>query len=123
MSQEIPPWLREQLARFDQLQQNLQAILLQKQQVELELSEITKAIEELKKVKPEDTVYKSAGSLLVKVNRDDLLKELEEKKELATTRQMVLSKQEARLRENVKQLQQKIDEAIKGGRVGTTGAQ
>ena len=27
--QEIPPWLREQLARLEQLQQNLQAVQMQ----------------------------------------------------------------------------------------------
>ena len=47
--QEIPPWLREQLARLQQLQQNLQAIMMQKQQLEAESVEIEKATEELKK--------------------------------------------------------------------------
>ena len=44
--QELPPWLREQLARLQQLQQNLQAIMMQKQQVELEVSETERALEE-----------------------------------------------------------------------------
>lgn len=112
--EEVPPWLREQLARFDQLQQNLQAILLQKQQVELELTETERALEELRKIGPEDTVYKSAGSLLVKVRRDEVQKDLDERRELANTRVMVLSKQETRVRENVKELQIRIDEAIRG---------
>ena len=47
--QEIPPWLREQLSRLQQLQQNLQAILMQKQQIEVETIETTKALEELMK--------------------------------------------------------------------------
>jgi prefoldin beta subunit len=46
--QELPPWLREQLSRLQQLQQNLQAIMMQKQQVELEIVEIERALEELK---------------------------------------------------------------------------
>ncbi len=108
--EEIPPWLKEQLARYDQLQQNLQAILVQKQQVELESTEIDKALAELNKVGPEDTVYKSAGSLLVKVKRDDILKELAERKELANTRSLVLGKQEGRVREGVKELQSKIED-------------
>jgi len=113
-SQEIPPWLREQLARFEQLQQSLQAILVQKQQVELEAAEVEKALEELKKADQAETVYKSAGSVLIRVKREDLLKELEEKKELANTRLLVLSKQESRLRENIKELQMKIDEVVRG---------
>ncbi len=111
--EEIPPWLREQLARFDQLQQSLQAIIIQKQQVEMEMAEIERAINELKKIGPEDTVYKYAGSILIKVKRDDMMKELEERKELANTRSLVLAKQETRVRENVKELQAKIDEALR----------
>jgi len=111
--EEVPPWLREQLARFDQLQQNLQAILVQKQQVELEMADIERTINELKKAGPEETVYKYAGSILIKVKRDDMLKELEERREIANTRSLVLSKQEARARESVKELQAKIDEALR----------
>lgn len=111
--EEFPPWLREQLARFDQLQQNLQAILVQKQQVELEMTDTERTINELKKVGPEETVYKYAGSVLIKVRRDDMLKELEERREIGNTRSLVLAKQEARARESAKELQVKIDEALR----------
>ena len=114
MSQpEIPPLLREQLARYDQTQQNLQAVLAQKQQVELELGETEKALEELGKVSDSEAVYKFAGNLLVKVKKEDVMKELAEKKELANTRKMVLAKQETRFRDSLKDLQTKIDTAVK----------
>jgi prefoldin beta subunit len=67
--QEIPPWLREQLARLQQLQQNLQAIMIQKQQLEAESVEIEKATEELKKSEQDEAVYKSVGPLLLKPKR------------------------------------------------------
>lgn len=114
MSQpELPPLLREQLARYDQTQQNLQAVLAQKQQVELELGETEKALEELTKASDSEAVYKFAGNLLVKVKKEDVMKELGEKKELANTRKMVLAKQETRFRESLKDLQTKIDDAVK----------
>jgi len=116
--QELPPWLREQVARLNQLQQNLQSILMQKQQIEVELAETDKALEELKKINVDDAVYKSAGPILIKAKKDDVIKELEEKKELANTRVMVLSKQEARLKENLKEAQGKIDEMIRGASAG-----
>ncbi len=115
MSQaEVPPALREQLARFEQLQQNLQAVLIQKQQIDLELNETERAIQELTKAADTDAVYKYAGNLLIKVQREAILKELQEKKELAATRSAVLAKQEARFRESLRELQQKIDNALKG---------
>ena len=111
---ELPPWLREQVGRLNQLQQNLQAILMQKQQIEIELAEADKALEELKKAGADDAVYKTAGPVLIKAKKDDVVKELEEKKELANTRVMVLSKQETRLKENLKEVQSKIDEMVRG---------
>src|SRR6478609_2875802 len=76
--QELPPWLKEQLARLQQLQQNLQAIMMQKQQVEIEKVETERALDELKKTTADDTVYKLAGPLLVKSNRDGLIKDVKE---------------------------------------------
>jgi prefoldin beta subunit len=111
---EIPPWLREQLARLEQLQQNLQTITIQKQQVEAELGEVDKALEELNKSPDSDQIYKYAGSLLLKVKRDVILKELEERKEVANTRNLVLTKQENRFKESVKELQTKIEDALRG---------
>lgn len=111
---ELPPWLKEQLARYEQIQQNLQAVLIQKQQVEMELAETERALEELNKASDSDQIYKYAGNLLIKVSREAIIKELNDKKELATTRSMVLSKQESRFRENLREIQQRIDEAMKG---------
>ena len=95
------------------MQQNLQAILLQKQQVEVESAEVEKALAELAKMGSDGIVYKSAGSLLVKVNKDDIQKELQERKDLANTRSAVLAKQEQRVRESAKEVQNKIDEAVR----------
>ncbi len=66
--QELPPWLREQVSRLQQLQQNLQAIMMQKQQLEVESVETDRALEELKKAGPDDAVYKNAGSVLIKMS-------------------------------------------------------
>jgi prefoldin beta subunit len=119
--QELPPWLREQVSRLQQLQQNLQAIMMQKQQLEVESVETDRALEELKKAGPDDAVYKNAGSVLVKAKKDDVIKELEEKKELSSTRVMVLGKQEARVKENLKEVENKINEMIRGMQGGATG--
>ncbi|MDQ3869860.1 MAG: prefoldin subunit beta [Thermoproteota archaeon] len=112
--QELPPWLREQVSRLQQLQQNLQAIMMQKQQIELEIVETDRALEELKKIGVDDAVYKSAGPLLIKANKEDTLKELEEKKDLSNTRVTVLAKQEARVKDNLKEAENKINQMIRG---------
>ena len=116
MSQEneLPPWLKEQISRLQQLQQNLQAIMMQKQQVELEIVETERALEELNKTTTSDSIYKAAGPLLIKSEKDTIEKELSEKKELANTRVMVLGKQESRVKENLKEVENKINQMLKG---------
>lgn len=116
--QELPPWLREQVSRLQQLQQNLQAIMMQKQQLEVETVETDRALEELKKAGADDAVYKNAGSVLIKAKKEEVTKELEEKKELSNTRAMVLGKQEARVKENLKEVENKINEMIRGMQSG-----
>jgi prefoldin beta subunit len=118
IEQELPPWLREQVSRLQQLQQNLQAIMMQKQQLEVEMVETDRALEELKKAGADDAVYKNAGSVLIKAKKEEVVKELEEKKELSNTRVMVLGKQEARVKENLKEVENKINEMIRGMQSG-----
>tara|TARA_Y100001949_G_C15818994_1_gene256872 strand:+ start:86 stop:457 length:372 start_codon:yes stop_codon:yes gene_type:complete len=118
-NQEVPPWLKEQLERYEQLQQNLQSVLVQKQQVDLESIEIDKALEELNKSADDVKVYKSAGTVMVSSNKADVVKNLTESKDLSNTKITVLNKQEERLKESLKEVQEKLDEAMKRS---TTGA-
>lgn len=111
--QQIPPWLQEQLAKMQQSQQNLQSIMAQKQHLELEQLETEKALEEIAKASDDIVVYKHAGSILIKSNKSDLTAELEEKKELAKTRVTVLSKQEERIKESLKEQESKINDMIR----------
>ena len=117
---ELPPWLKEQISRLQQLQQNLQAIMMQKQQIELEIVETERAMEELSKTTTSDSIYKAAGPLLIKSEKDTIEKDLTEKKELANTRVMVLGKQELRVKENLKEVENKINQMLKGTQSTTT---
>jgi prefoldin beta subunit len=112
---QMPPWLQEQLMKMQQSQQNLQAIMQQKQQIEMEKIETDKSLEELKKASDDDMVYKHAGSILIKSTKKELIDELEERKELTKTRSTVLEKQENRLKETLKEQEAKITEMMKSG--------
>ena len=109
----MPPWLQEQISKMQQSQQNLQSILMQKQQVEMENAESDRALEELKKAADGDQVFKYAGSILIKSDKKSLIDELEEKKELSKTKSTVLAKQEERLKTSLQEQEQKIQEMLK----------
>jgi len=116
---ELPPQIQEQLAQFQQLQQTLQSVAAQKQQLEIDLNETDKALSELDKSTDETPVYKSVGTILVKSNRQNLLVELKERKDLLTTRVAVLGRQEDRTRERLKEVQAKLQEKLQGPKTAT----
>jgi prefoldin beta subunit len=109
----LPPQIQQRLLRLQQLQQTLQGVMSQKQQLEMQLTEVEQAANELEKLKETAVVYKSIGALLVKAEKDKVTAELKERKELLTMRVEVLAKQEERLRTQVKDLQQKLQQDLR----------
>ena len=114
-SPQMPPWLQEQIMKLQQSQQNLQSIMTQRQHLEMEKAETEKALEELKKIADDDSVFKQAGTVLIKSDKKTLVDELEEKVELSKTRSTVLEKQEVRVKETLKEQEAKITEMMKSG--------
>jgi len=108
----LPPQVQERLLRLQQLQQTLQSVLVQKQQVEIELTEIEQALSELQKMSDDAVIYKAIGSLLVKSEKAKTVADLNERKELFNTRAAVLGKQEERLRSQIKDLQTKLQQDL-----------
>ena len=109
----LPPQVQERLLRLQQLQQTLQTVLAQKQQVDMEKTEVEQTLAELKKTADDAVVYKSSGSLLIKAEKAKITEELNEKKEMLETRSTVLTRQEARLRSQVKEAQAKLQEDLR----------
>ena len=108
----LPPNVQERLLRLQQLQQTLQSILAQKQQVDMEKSEVEQTIAELQKTGDNAVIYKAAGSLLVKAEKPKVTEELVERKELLETRSTVLNRQEERMRSQIKESQTKLQEDL-----------
>lgn len=110
MSEEklLPPWITEQILRLQQIQQNLQAIMMKKQQIEQEIAETDTILEEIKKLDGDNKVYKRYDNLLIKSKREDILREFKEKKVTLNTRMLVVEKQESRVNDNLKEVENKI---------------
>ena len=109
----LTPHVQERLLRLQQLQQTLQSVLTQKQQVDMEKTEVEQTIAELQKTAEDAVIYKAAGSLLIKAEKAKTTEELVERKELLDTRSTVLVRQEERLRSQAKEAQAKLQEALR----------
>ena len=117
---ELPPSVRQQLVRFQQLQQTLNAVLVERQRLETELVEVKSALEELQKASDDAAVYKAVGPVLVQTSKQKIVEELSERRELTETRLKLLEKQEQRTREQLESLQKELRLALSGTGQGTS---
>jgi prefoldin beta subunit len=106
---DIPKEVEHDINEFQTAQNQLQMIMVQKQQVKMQFEEIDDALEELKGKSAR--IYKSIGSLLIESNTPDVVKELNESKDTMKVRLSVLGKQEEKLRERLVELKSRIEKA------------
>ena len=110
---ELPKRLQDQLALFEQMQQQTQIIASQKQNMAFQVSEIERALDALEKVKEGDAVYRSIGSLLIKAeNKETVVKDLKDEKETLEVRVETLGKQVDRMKEKLNGFQKEIADAV-----------
>lgn len=95
----------EKIGRMQLLEQNIQNLMLQKQQFQSQLVEVNSALEELEKA---ETAYKIIGNVMVLSKKDDLKKDLGSKKEMVDLRINAIEKQEEELKEKAKKLQSEV---------------
>jgi len=91
-------------------EQNLQALLLQKQIIHTEMNEIEIALEELKK---SNIAYKIVGGIMVKKDKQELINELNERKKILELRMKSFEKQEEQIRKKIEDIREEILKANK----------
>ena len=109
---QLPPKVQERFQRLQNLQTTLQQLLAQKQQIEMEKMESEKALETLKEVTADSTVYKSVGAVLVERPKDDVVKELDERVDFLEMRLKVIVKQEDKTKEKMTSIQEALQKEL-----------
>lgn len=113
MAEEISAQLQNKIQQFQHMQQQIQVLSSQKFQLEAQLRETERALEELGKLSKETPIYKSVGSLLVRAeDKEGVEKELNEKKETIDIRIKAMDRQEKQLVEKYQDLQKELSTAI-----------
>jgi prefoldin beta subunit len=108
----LSPEAQQVLMELQTFQQQMQTVLMQKESLSIQNMEIEKALEELGKSEHDD-VYKAVGPILIKSTKKDLTKELNEKKETIDLRIKSLQKQETRLKDKLKESQERFEDIFK----------
>jgi prefoldin beta subunit len=102
---------RKLVDQFQSYQQQLQAILIQKENLKLQILETDKAIEELEASK-EKQAYKIVGPIMIQKDLNTLKNELNEKKENFNLRIKTLEKAEERITKKLKEMEPKLRKMI-----------
>jgi prefoldin beta subunit len=88
------------------LEQSLQQIMMQKQAFQMELSETEAALKELDN--SGDEAYKVIGQLMLKADKKEIKKELENKYKLLKTRADSLDKQEEEFSKKLEKIRDEV---------------
>jgi prefoldin beta subunit len=99
--------------QYQFLQQQLQAISIQKEDSKLELLENEKALEEIKNSNVKE-VYKIVGQIMIKKDAEEAKKEIEEKISDLELRLSAFEKTEQKISEKIKELEPKIQKLLTG---------
>jgi prefoldin beta subunit len=108
----VPPEMSDMVKRFQQLQQQLQVLMYQKQNFQVQEAEIENALKEVGESK-EKELYEIIGTVMLKRTKAELKKSLKEKKEILELRVSTLDKQINSLTEQAKKLQDSLIEISK----------
>lgn len=101
----------QEVIEYQNLQQQLQIVLMQKQQVQMQQKEIEKALEEV--TASPGPFYRFVGTVLVAKEKDALSKELAQEKEELSSRLPLLEKQEKKFKERFDALRKKVEEFVR----------
>jgi prefoldin beta subunit len=97
--------VQEKIGQIQLIQQNLENFSMQRQQFQLQQTEIETALAEIEN---SDKAYRIIGNIMVLTDRDKLKKELSEKNEMLGIRINTIEKQEDKLRSRAEELQKEI---------------
>ena len=92
------------------LEQHLSEFLAQKQVIQVELQEISNALEDLEKT--EDDVYKILSGIMIKADKNVLLMELGEKRRVLQLKISAIEKQEKIIEDKINKTRKKIEELL-----------
>jgi prefoldin beta subunit len=98
---------RKLVEQFQLYQQQLQGIMIQKENLKLQIFEIDRALEELESSKEKDA-YKITGPIMIKKSSEELKNELKERKENYNLRIKTLEKAETKITNRLREMEPKL---------------
>ena len=110
--QRLPPEVQQALIEYENLRNMLVKIEAELRITESEITEINEILSNIKELPENVELYKSIGHILLKKDRESVVKELEERKELLLVKQQKYKKQLEILRRQVSDSEKKVRDLL-----------
>ena len=110
--QKLPPEVQQTLISYQTLRETYAKIEAELKIVESELAEIEQILGNIKDLPEDAEIYKLIGHVMVKKKKDDIVKELEEKKELLEIKKTKYKNQLDILAKQISDTESKLKELL-----------
>ena len=102
---------QEKIQELQIIEQNLHALIMQKQAFQIEISETENALNEISN--SNDDIFKIVGNIMIKTDKNKTLEDLKKKKDLFLLRLKSINSEEKNLNSKVEELKKEIMSKIK----------
>ena len=109
-SEKIDQDTQQKIQELQVLEHNMQNLLMQKQAFQMEINETANALDELKNTN--EDVYKMVGSIMIKGDKEKIIKELGDKKNVLDLRMESLDKQEKLIESKAKEIHEGVKKSM-----------
>ncbi len=113
--EKIPPQVEAKIRKLREVQARLQEAMALKNSLLATINELERVLEELKKYPDDAEVYKLVGSVLVKASKEQVVKELEDRKEQLNLKLMSTEKMIEALKTEADKLEEEVRRLLAGG--------
>ncbi len=110
--QKLPPEVQQLLTQYQTLRENYAKLDAELKLVESELTDIDHILDVLNNLKEETEIYKLLGHILIKKKREEVIKELEERKEILGIKKEKYKRQLEILEKQLGELEKKLKDTL-----------
>ncbi|MEM0355791.1 MAG: prefoldin subunit beta [Desulfurococcaceae archaeon] len=109
---QLPPEIQKMIDQYQAIRENYVNLNVELKAIESELVDIDHLLNILKGLNENAELYKLVGHVLIKMSRDEIVRELEERREILVLKKDKYSKQLEIISKQLKEFEDKIRESL-----------
>ncbi|BAN90372.1 prefoldin subunit beta [Aeropyrum camini] len=118
MVERLPPEVEAKYTKYLKLRETLSVVMREKATVEAGLAEVESVLKELEGLPDDAELYRLTGFVLVKRSKNEIVDDLNKRKEDLELKLKVLKSQEEHLKKELERIESELRRLLQGGALG-----